>query len=104
MLQFIDKSLQNVHRLQNLGLIDRTARIIIGAGMISVLFFYPMESINLWLAIIPLLGILPLLSGILGWGPEYELFHTKSCGMDARNPCGTYPDQLVHLFSSNRHK
>jgi len=98
MVQLIDKSLQNSNALQNIGLIDRTVRVIVGLAMISVVLFYPFESVNLWFAILPLLGVYPLLSGILGWCPTYALFHTKSCGTDGHNSCGTFPDQLDHMI------
>lgn len=98
MASLIDKTLQNPYALQNIGIIDRTVRIIVGLAMISVWFFYPMTALSVWIALLPLLGILPLLSGILGWCPVYAMFGTKSCGMDDRNTCGTYPDQLDHLI------
>lgn len=99
MVQLIDKSLQHSNALQNIGLIDRTVRVLVGLGMIGVWFFYPIESVNIWLAMLPLLGILPLLSGILGWCPVYAMFHTKSCGTDKHNTCGTFPDQLDHMIN-----
>lgn len=102
MKQFIDKSLQTTYRLQNMGVIDRIIRVFVGAFMIGVGFFYPIESMNIWFALLPLLGAIPLLSGILGWCPVYALFHTKSCGRDASNPCSTFPDQLLHLFGQHR--
>ena len=98
MVQLIDKSLQNKNALQNIGLIDRSVRIIVGAGMVSTVFFYPFESVTLWFAIVPLVGIFPLLSGIIGWCPTYAMFHTKSCGTDAHNSCGTMTDQLDHML------
>jgi hypothetical protein len=98
MVQFIDKSLRTPYALQNVGIIDRTIRILVGLGMIGAWFFYPIESVSLWFVALPLLGIAPLLSGILGWCPIYALFGTKTCGTDEHNTCGTYPDQLSHLF------
>lgn len=102
MHDYLDKSLQTSHRLQNIGIIDRFVRVFVGSFMIGVGFFYPMDSMSIWLAVLPLAGIIPLLSGILGWCPVYALFHTKSCGMDANNPCSTFPDQLLHLFGHHR--
>jgi hypothetical protein len=99
MVQLIDKSLQNKHALQNIGLIDRTVRVIVGLAMISVWFIYPVESVSLWFALLPLLGVFPLLSGILGWCPTYAFFRTKSCGTDKHNTCGTFPDQLDHMIN-----
>jgi len=98
MHDFIDKSLQTPHALQNIGAIDRTARIIIGIALISVFFVFNFSPVTMWLAVLPLLGILPLTTGILGWCPVYALFHTKSCGMDEYNTCGTLPFQLQRLF------
>lgn len=98
MVQLIDKSLQNSNALQNIGLIDRTVRVVIGLAMISVLFVYPVESVSLWFVLLPLIGVFPLLSGVLGWCPTYAALHTKSCGMDEHNSCGTFPDQLEHMI------
>lgn len=99
MVQLIDKSLQNRNALQNIGLIDRTVRVIVGLAMIAVWFVYPIASVSMWFAVLPLLGVFPLLSGILGWCPVYAIFHTKSCGTDSHNTCGTFPDQLDHLIN-----
>jgi len=98
MVQLIDKSLQNSNALQNIGLIDRSIRVIIGLAMMSVLFIYPAQSISSWFVLFPLLGVIPLLSGVLGWCPVHAAFHTKSCGMDEHNSCGTLPDQLEHMM------
>lgn len=98
MVQLIDKSLQNSNALQNIGLIDRSVRILVGLAMVGSWFFYPIESVSLWFAMLPLLGVFPLLSGILGWCPVYAIFRTKSCGMDKRNTCGTLPDQIDHML------
>ncbi|MEE8379919.1 MAG: DUF2892 domain-containing protein [Gammaproteobacteria bacterium] len=99
MVQLLDKSLQNQrYALQNIGIIDRMVRIVVGTAMIGVLFVYPITTVNMWLVLVPLLGVFPLLTGILGWCPTYALFHTKSCGTDKHNNCGTFPDQLDHLI------
>ena len=98
MVQLIDKSLQNSNAIQNIGLIDRIVRIVVGAGMISTLFFFDFKAVTLWLAVVPLIGVFPLLSGVLGWCPTYAMFHTKSCGTDEHNTCGTMTDQLDHMI------
>ena len=98
MVQLIDKTLHNPNALQNLGIFDRVARVVIGLGMIGVWFFYPIQSVSMWLALVPLIGIYPLLSGILGWCPVYAMLHKKTCGTDAKHTCGTFPDQLDHLI------
>jgi len=98
MVQLIDKSLQHQNPLQNISAIDRTARIIMGSALISVWFFADITSANIWLVLLPLIGIVPLLSGIIGWCPVHAFFHTRSCGTDAHNTCGTLPYQLHRLF------
>lgn len=98
MVQFIDKSLQNDHVLQNIGAIDRGFRIFVGAGLIGAWMLLDFHTVTLWLAALPLVGAIMCLSGILGWCPIYALFSTKSCGLDNNNPCGTLPYQLSKLF------
>ena len=102
MADIFDKSLlQHQNALQNIGAIDRTARIIIGIAFISVCFVVEITSANVWLMLFPLVGIVPLLSGIMGWCPVYAMFHTKSCGIDSHNACGTLPFQIQKLFKKS---
>jgi len=103
MVQFIDKSLQNKYVLQNIGAIDRGFRILVGALLIGSVMFLDFTTMNMWLALLPLGGAIMCLSGIIGWCPVYALFHTKSCGVDSNNPCGTLPYQLSKLFHLGRH-
>ncbi|WP_455374560.1 YgaP family membrane protein [Kaarinaea lacus] len=98
MIQMIDKTLQHKYPLQNISAIDRTARIVIGMALISALFFMDINSVNLWLVVLPLIGIVPLMSGIIGWCPVHAFFHTKSCDTDSHNQCGTLPFQIQKLF------
>ncbi|WP_455199334.1 YgaP family membrane protein [Kaarinaea lacus] len=98
MVQLIDRSLQNKNALQNISAIDRSARIVAGMALISVWFFVDINSVNIWLALLPLIGIVPLMSGIIGWCPVHAFFHTRSCGTDSHNTCGTLPYQLHRLF------
>jgi hypothetical protein len=98
MVQFIDKSLQTKNPLQNISAIDRTARIIIGSALISSWFVLDITTVNLVVVLMPLIGIIPLLSGITGWCPLHAVFDTKSCGTDRHNTCGTFPFQLQNLF------
>lgn len=98
MVQFIDKSLQHQHPLQNISAIDRTARIIIGMAFISAWFVMDITAVDMWIVLLPLIGIVPLMSGIIGWCPVHAFFHTKSCGTDDNNTCGTLPYQFQKLF------
>ena len=57
---------------QNIHNIERVARVIVGAGLISLAFIGPA---NLWF----LLGAVPLTTGLLGWCPPYALLGINTC-------------------------
>jgi hypothetical protein len=58
---------QNVHN------IERVIRIIVGLGLISIVFVGP-QSVWGWI------GVVPLTTGILGWCPPYSLLGISTCG------------------------
>jgi hypothetical protein len=51
----------------NIGKVERTVRIVIGVGILSLAFVGPRSP---W----AYLGILPVLTGLVGWCPPYALF------------------------------
>ena len=57
----------------NIGNIERAARIIIGGAVISLAFVGPKTP---W----GYLGIVPLLTGLVGWCPPYALLGISTCG------------------------
>ena len=57
---------------KNVGTIDRTIRIIIGLVIISLIFWGPKSA---W----GLIGIFPLMTGLVGWCPPYTLFGISTC-------------------------
>ena len=56
----------------NVGSIDRALRIILGLGLISLVFVGPQTP---WGSI----GIAPFATALLGWCPAYTLFGIKTC-------------------------
>lgn len=56
---------------KNMGTIDRTVRIIAGAGLIAV----AITGVSPW----GWVGILPLATGLMGICPAYNLFGIKTC-------------------------
>jgi len=50
----------------NIGNVERVVRIVVGVGVLSLAFVGPRTP---W----AYLGILPLLSGLVGWCPPYAL-------------------------------
>ncbi len=57
---------QNIHNF------ERIMRIVVGLGLMVMAFFGPK---NLWF----LLGVIPLLTGILGWCPPYAILGISTC-------------------------
>lgn len=56
----------------NVGGIDRALRIIVGLGLISIVFVGPQTPWG-WI------GVVPLATALLGWCPAYTLFGIKTC-------------------------
>ncbi len=56
---------------------ERLARVVIGAGLISLAFWGPA---NPWF----LLGAVPLLTGLAGWCPPYALLGISTCPLQKR--------------------
>ena len=59
---------------KNEGNIDRTIRIIAGVVLLSLVFVGPQTP---W----GLIGIVPILTGALGWCPLYTLLGINTCSM-----------------------
>jgi len=58
--------------MKNEGNLDRIIRIIVGLGLISIVFVGPMTPWG-WV------GLVPLLTGILGICPAYALLGINTC-------------------------
>ena len=59
---------------KNEGNIDRLLRVIIGLVLISLVFIGPKAAWG-WV------GLLPLLTGIIGFCPAYKIFGINTCGL-----------------------
>ncbi len=62
----------------NEGGLDRILRIIIGAALLLGVFFGP-SWLNPW----GWIGIVPLVTGLIGWCPAYAILGIKTCPMKA---------------------
>jgi len=62
---------------KNVGSIDRILRIIVGLAVLSLFFIYPDASWRYW----TLIGIVPLLTGLLSTCPLYSIFGMSTCPM-----------------------
>ncbi len=57
---------------KNIGTNERLFRILFGAGLSSFAFWGPREA---WF----LLGLIPLITGLVGWCPPYALIGFNTC-------------------------
>ncbi|PHR56316.1 MAG: hypothetical protein COA43_14060 [Robiginitomaculum sp.] len=57
---------------KNVGNIERLMRILIGVGLIAIVFVGP-KTLWGWI------GLVPLLTGLVGWCPPYALLGIKTC-------------------------
>ncbi len=58
----------------NEGTIDRALRIIVGLGLITIVFVGPQTPWG-WV------GVVPLLTGLAGRCPAYSIFGIKTCSI-----------------------
>ena len=61
---------------KNVGLIDRVLRVIVGLALIAIaLGYFP------GIAATPVawIGVVPLVTGLIGWCPAYTIFGISSC-------------------------
>lgn len=63
---------------RNENITDRVIRVVLGAGLLSLVFLGPQ---TLW----GLVGLVPLITGIIGRCPAYALFGLSTCPLE-RNP------------------
>ncbi len=59
---------------KNIHPVERIVRVIVGVGLLSLAFVGPR---NAWF----LLGILPIVTGLVGWCPPYSLLGINTCGV-----------------------
>lgn len=64
-------TIKRIKMTKNVGGIDKTIRIIAGILIIAAGFYYQ----SYWGAI----GLVPLLTALIGWCPPYALFGISSC-------------------------
>lgn len=60
---------------QNEGTLDRALRVVLGLALLSLVFFGPK---TLW----GLVGLVPLVTGLIGSCPLYSLLGLRTCPME----------------------
>ena len=84
------------HVVQNMGLIDRAARLLIGVALLSVSYYYAIHSsvkFEVFEFYSFAIALYPIFTGMFGWDPLYALFNGRTCSDSGRNQCGTLPYQ-----------
>ena len=69
----IKKNTRRVKQMKNVGKPDRIIRIILGLGLLSLLFFLDGNA-KYW----GLVGLIPLITGLFGFCPIYYLLKISS--------------------------
>ena len=62
---------------KNEGTIDRVLRVIVGAILIALVFVGPQTPWG-WI------GVIPLVTGFVGWCPAYRLLGLRTCPVEKR--------------------
>lgn len=62
----------------NVGGIDRALRIIVGLGLLSLVFIGPQTPLG-WF------GLIPLATALIGFCPAYTLFGLSTCPLKQKN-------------------
>jgi hypothetical protein len=60
--------------MRNEGSLDRLLRIILGLGLLALVFVGPQTPLG-WI------GVVPLLTGLVGFCPAYRIFGINTCGL-----------------------
>lgn len=56
----------------NVGSVDRLIRVLVGLALIALVFWGPKSPWG-WI------GVLPIVTAIVGWCPAYTLFGIRTC-------------------------
>lgn len=58
----------------NVGPVDRVVRVVIGLALLSLIFL--LEGAARWIGLI---GVVPILTAVIGWCPAYLPFGISTC-------------------------
>ncbi len=66
--------------MSNVGTLDRTIRVLVGLGILALVFLGPQTPWG-WI------GVVPLVTGLIGFCPAYKLVGLRTC------PLGSVTDR-----------
>ncbi len=59
---------------KNIHCVERAVRVVLGLGLMSLAFWGPENKLFL-------LGIIPVITGVVGWCPPYQLLGINTCNI-----------------------
>ncbi|MGC9197379.1 MAG: YgaP family membrane protein [Acidobacteriaceae bacterium] len=65
--------------MKNEGTADRVIRVVVGMGLLCLLFLLHVHGTKYWIGWLGLIGLVPLLTGLLGVCPMYSLLGIRTC-------------------------
>jgi hypothetical protein len=84
--------------LQDVGLVDRVLRLVIGAALMGSAYYLanPIElPLPRWGHAFAFgIALYPIFTGMLGRDPFYAMFNAKTCGDTGKNQCGSLSYQV----------
>ncbi|MDH5546512.1 MAG: DUF2892 domain-containing protein [Gammaproteobacteria bacterium] len=86
---------------QNIGVIERCLRVVLGFAMLGYpyyLIIQPGATVEMWQSVLMVLSVYPCITGILGCDPMYTMFKVRTCSVNGRNQCGSFPYQIDALL------
>ena len=67
--------------VKNVGSADRIIRIVVGLALIVFALFGPADIAWKWVGWI---GVVPILTALMGWCPAYSILGLRTCPMDRK--------------------
>lgn len=92
---------ENSRARQNIGLVDRALRVVIGTAMlVGGLVYANMVGAQLVTTslVMIMVSIYPLMTAIIGTDPLYYLLDIRTCSNAGKNQCGTLPYQIKAMM------
>ena len=63
--------------MKNVGTVDRAVRVVLGVALLAMVFVGPQTPWG-WI------GLVPLVTALIGFCPAYKLFGLNTCPLDTR--------------------
>ncbi len=65
--------------MKNESAADRVIRVVIGIALLCMLFLLHVHGTHYWVGWLELMGLVPLMTGLVGFCPMYRLLGISTC-------------------------